>query len=81
MVYEEYRRHIPLGQTPKPVVGFIVGQATQRGKVYGHAGAVWWEDEESAALKLERWRQAEFAIAPTLGDVGGLIEQAFRKVT
>ena len=63
-----------LGKQPKPVVGFIAGRQTERGKMYGHAGAVWHEDYESAASKKQCWLDAGFAIAPTLGDVGELLQ-------
>ncbi|GFZ44366.1 SCS-alpha [Saitozyma sp. JCM 24511] len=79
-VYEQYLRCLPSGQKPKPVVGFIAGQSTKRGLVYGHAGAVWWEDQEAAGPKKQRWTDAGFVMAPTLGDLGGLLEQEVAKM-
>jgi succinyl-CoA synthetase alpha subunit len=57
------------------VVGFIAGMQTERGKVYGHAGAVWHDDWESAGSKKRCWEKAGFVMADTLGDVGGLLKR------
>lgn len=73
-VYEEYIQSLRPGQTAKPVVGFIAGQSTQRGLMYGHSGAVWWEEEETAGAKKQRWANAGFVMAPTLGDVAELVK-------
>ena len=64
----------------KPVVGFVAGQQTERGKMYGHAGAVWYEDWESAASKKKCWEEAGFKMAPTLGDVGALLKEEAGRV-
>lgn len=72
-VYKEYRAKLPAGQTAKPVVGFIAGASTTRGQVYGHAGAVWWTDAETAESKKNYWRDAGIIVAPTLGEVGSYI--------
>lgn len=78
-VYADYLKNLGPGEKAKPVVGFIAGQSTERGKMYGHAGAIWYEDWESAASKKKCWTDAGFIMAPTLGDVGDLIrEQAVR---
>lgn len=69
-----------LNERPKPVVGFIAGESTQRGLTYGHAGAVWWDEQETAAAKKRRWEKAGFVMAPTLGDLGGLIGNATKEV-
>ncbi|RSH93535.1 hypothetical protein EHS25_007893 [Saitozyma podzolica] len=53
-VYEEYLKSLRPGQTTKPVVGFIAGQSTQRGLMYGHSGAVWWDEQETAGAKKQR---------------------------
>lgn len=73
-VYKEYCAKLSPGETPKPVVGFIAGASTTRGLVYGHAGAVWWEDAESAESKKKYWRDAGIIVAPTLGEVGAYIK-------
>lgn len=72
-VYREYLSSLSPGHVPKPVVGFIAGSSTQRGQVYGHAGAVWWTDAESAESKKQCWRDAGIILAPTLGEVGAYI--------
>jgi succinyl-CoA synthetase alpha subunit len=69
--YAAYRKATA---NPKPVVGFVAGAATQRGKVYGHAGAVWWEPNETTASKRQAMADAGFVMAPTIGDIGGLIK-------
>jgi succinyl-CoA synthetase alpha subunit len=75
-LYEEYTREMRAkGKEAKPVVGFIAGMQTERGKVYGHAGAVWHDDWESAGSKKRCWEKAGFVMADTLGDVGGLLKR------
>lgn len=73
-VYADYVSALPAGTVAKPVVGFVAGAATQRGKTYGHAGAVWWDDSETAAAKRKVLANAGFVMAPTIGDIGGLIK-------
>lgn len=69
--YASYRANNP---NPKPVVGFVAGAATELGKVYGHAGAVWWDTKETTAAKRQALAEAGFIMAPTIGDIGGLIK-------
>lgn len=69
--YASYRAST---RNPKPVVGFVAGAATERGKVYGHAGAVWWDVNETTAAKRRALADAGFLIAPTIGDIGDLIK-------
>jgi len=69
--YASYRANNP---NPKPVVGFVAGAAAERGKVYGHAGAVWWETNETTAAKRQALADAGFVMAPTIGDIGDLIK-------
>lgn len=73
-VYRDYRARLSPGETAKPVIGFIAGASTSRGLVYGHAGAVWWTDAESAESKNKCWRDAGIIVAPTLGEVGTFIK-------
>lgn len=79
-VYRDYKSNLPSDKKPKPVVGFIAGQSTERGKMYGHAGAIWYEINEKAEAKRRCWEEAGFVVARTLGDVGGLIQREMEKV-
>lgn len=79
-VYKDYLANLAPEQSPKPVVGFIAGQRTERGKIYGHAGAVWYDDVESAASKKKCWDEAGIVMAETLGDVGELVRQQAQKI-
>lgn len=80
-VYQRYIRSLSPGQAAKPVVGFVTGAATERGLVYGHAGAVWWNQEETAVAKRKVWADAGFVMADTLGDLGPLIKQEADKLS
>jgi len=75
VIYEEYVSKLGPGQTAKPVVGFIAGQKTLQGLTYGHAGAVWWDEAETAQAKMDSWRRAGFKVASTIADVGPLIQK------
>lgn len=77
---KEYRSKLAPGETPKPVVGFIAGQATQQGRMYGHAGAVWWEESERAQSKIKIWQDAGIVMARQLGEVGDLIKTEYDKL-
>jgi len=79
-IYTQYLSSLSSTQRPKPVVGFIAGQATRRGLTYGHAGAIWWDEDESAARKKEVWEKAGFRMARTIGDIGGLIKEECDKL-
>jgi succinyl-CoA synthetase alpha subunit len=61
-------------------VGFIAGASTARGLVYGHAGAVWWTDSESAESKKKCWRDAGIIVSPTLGEVGMYIRNEAKRL-
>lgn len=77
---KEYRSRLAPGETPKPVVGFVAGQATQQGRMYGHAGAVWWEESERAQSKIKIWEDAGIVMARQLGEVGDLIKAEYDKL-
>jgi succinyl-CoA synthetase alpha subunit len=79
-VYRSYLASVRPGQTAKPVIGFVAGASTQRGLVYGHAGAVWWNPEETAEAKRQVWKDAGFVVADTLGDLGPLISEEAAKL-
>jgi succinyl-CoA synthetase alpha subunit len=74
-IYKDYMSNLSSGELPKPVIGFIAGASTQRGLVYGHAGAVWWTDAESAESKKQCWADAGIIVSPTLGEVGMYIKR------
>ncbi|BEI81356.1 hypothetical protein CcaverHIS002_0205160 [Cutaneotrichosporon cavernicola] len=69
-----------LGEVAKPIVGFVAGAATERGLMYGHAGAVWWNQNETAVAKRQVWKDAGFIMADTLGDLGPLIKETADKM-
>jgi succinyl-CoA synthetase alpha subunit len=78
-VYKNYLATLPAGTTPKPVVGFVAGVNTERGLMYGHAGAIWWDAAETARSKKKCWEQAGIRVVETMGEVGGvLVEEAKR---
>jgi succinyl-CoA synthetase alpha subunit len=78
-IYEEYVRALAPGTKPKPAVGFIAGTSTTRGLTYGHAGAVWWDENETAQAKKDRWRRAGIDVAATIADVGPLLERRVKE--
>lgn len=80
VVYKEYLKNLPQGQEPKPVVGFVAGLSTEKGLMYGHAGAIWRDDTETAASKKKCWKDAGFVVAETLEDVGGLIMKEAKRI-
>jgi len=69
-------RSDPRNKPFKPMIGFIAGQLAERGRLHGHAGAIWYEDSESAANKIAMWRKAGITVADRLGDIGRLIKEA-----
>lgn len=79
-VYRDYLANLKPGEVAKPIVGFVAGAATERGLMYGHAGAVWWEQSETAVAKRQVWRDAGFVMADTLGDLGPLIKETADKL-
>lgn len=78
-IYEEYVKSLAPGTKPKPAVGFIAGTSTTRGLTYGHAGAVWWDELETAQAKKDRWRRAGIDIAATIADVGPLLNRRVKE--
>lgn len=78
--YRAYLSSLPPGVPAKPVVGFIAGLSTERGKTYGHAGAVWYAEAETAAAKRRVWREAGIEVANGLGEVVGLVREAMRRL-
>ena len=76
LFYREYKAGLSAGQAPKPVVGFVAGRETERGKMYGHAGAVWWDESETAQAKIGCFRDAGIQVARTLSEVGRLLMEA-----
>lgn len=74
---EEYRAS---GKPMKPVVGFVGGQQTLQGRLYGHSGAIWHEEEEKALSKMRVWRDAGIRVAEHLGQVGKLLSEAALEV-
>lgn len=79
-VYRRYLANLKPGEVAKPIVGFVAGAATERGLMYGHAGAVWWTENETAIAKRQVWRDAGFVMAETLGDLGPLIKETADKL-
>jgi succinyl-CoA synthetase alpha subunit len=78
-VYKKYLASLASGEQAKPVVGFVAGLNTERGLMYGHAGAVWWDETETARSKKQCWADAGIRVVETLGEVGGvLMEEATR---
>ncbi|TXT10538.1 hypothetical protein VHUM_02043 [Vanrija humicola] len=80
-VYKAYLAGLAPSVKAKPVVGFVAGAATQRGLMYGHAGAVWWSQDETADAKRQVLADAGMIMAPTLGDLGGLLKREHDKLS
>lgn len=79
-VYKAYLASLPSGAVPKPVVGFVAGVQTERGLMYGHAGAVWWDAAETARSKKQCWQDAGIQVVGTLGEVGGVLLREAQRV-
>lgn len=59
----------------KPIVGFIAGLNTPPGQMFGHAGAIWRDDTNSAVEKKKMWQEVGIRMADAIADVGTLIQQ------
>lgn len=79
-VYKSYIANLPAGTTPKPVIGFVAGVKTEKGLMYGHAGAIWWDATETARSKKRCWQDAGIRVVETLGEVGGVLMEEAVKV-
>ncbi|UCZ56968.1 succinate--CoA ligase subunit alpha [Desulfurispirillum indicum] len=59
----------------KPVVGFIAGATAPEGKRMGHAGAIVSGNTGSAQSKISAMKDAGIRVAPTIVDIGTIMEQ------
>lgn len=75
-VLQEYRKNLPAGIRPKPVVGFVAGQQTLQSRMYGHSGAIWHQEHEKTLSKMKIWEDAGISVAKHLGEVGKLLSEA-----
>jgi succinyl-CoA synthetase alpha subunit len=48
--------------------------------MYGHAGAVWWDETETARSKKQCWADAGIRVVETLGEVGGVLMEEAKRV-
>jgi succinyl-CoA synthetase alpha subunit len=58
------------GVRKKPMVGLVVGEAAPKGRILGHAGAIWELERERAKEKKRRWKDAGIHVVETPGEIG-----------
>ena len=61
---------------PKPVVGFIAGQAAPKGKRMGHAGAIIGGADDTAEAKMRIMRECGIFVANSPADIGETMAKA-----
>lgn len=63
----------------KPVVGFIAGQTAPKGRKMGHAGAIIGGKADTAAAKIEIFRQCGIYVAESPAVIGETMVKALKK--
>jgi len=64
----------------KPVIGFIAGLTAPPGRRMGHAGAIISGSSGTAQGKIKAMRSAGITVVESLGDMGQIAKEAFKKV-
>ncbi|ABK17389.1 succinate--CoA ligase subunit alpha [Syntrophobacter fumaroxidans] len=64
----------------KPVIGFIAGLTAPPGRRMGHAGAIISGSSGTAQGKIKAMRAAGITVVESLGDMGQIAKEAFKKV-
>ncbi|KAI5478811.1 hypothetical protein MNV49_004543 [Pseudohyphozyma bogoriensis] len=74
---EREKRGEDRGMRRKPIVGVIVGEASEglRGRILGHSGARWERESEKAGEKKRRWREVGIEVVETPGEVGSVLKK------
>jgi succinyl-CoA synthetase alpha subunit len=62
----------------KPVVGFIAGAAAPKGKRMGHAGALIYGEDDTAAAKFKVLEECGITVARSPADLGLKLEEAMK---
>ncbi|HOI93734.1 MAG TPA: succinate--CoA ligase subunit alpha [Syntrophobacter fumaroxidans] len=63
----------------KPVIGFIAGLTAPPGRRMGHAGAIISGSSGTAQGKIKAMRAAGITVVESLGDMGQIAKEAFKK--
>ena len=58
----------------KPVIGFMAGLTAPKGKRMGHAGAIVGGEDDTAAAKIEKLKDAGIPVAKIISDIVGLVQ-------
>jgi succinyl-CoA synthetase alpha subunit len=63
----------------KPVIGFIAGQTSPKGRRMGHAGAIIGGENDTAAAKMKIMEECGIHVVISPADIGSTVKSALRK--
>ena len=59
----------------KPIVAFVAGLTGEKGRVHGHAGAIWRYEGENAAKKIAALHESGCRILKHVGEAGSTLQE------